>query len=326
MSRRRRPTMAVGILTSMLLLTACGGPPVTEEQEAATGVTTVATTGASIRPGPCVPGDLADSEFGPHLGSAVIRVDSGEYFHFGVAENHYDSCRELSWIILDGQIGDRAGTSIRPAGTVIFFHGTQLADEYRPRLYLGVESVRPRGDNSALITWRHEQEPHHSEETVALTGTRLTDVEHSTPEEWRGRVPVVDLHSPPIESGSGVPPHGNVHGGPFDAVLPTGRYRVPLTGDQDLLCDITEVVDCYRDLGARGDDPSLPRVTVTLDGPVAGRGQAPDGPWTTLPRNGYFRVGAAIVDLTGTDEVRFSRHEGSGVFISPDAVGRFGNA
>ena len=72
------------------------------------------TTGASIRPGPCVPGDLADSQFGPHLGSAVIRVDSGEYFHFGVAENHYDSCRELSWIILDGQIGDRAGTSIRP--------------------------------------------------------------------------------------------------------------------------------------------------------------------------------------------------------------------
>ncbi|MDO5678615.1 MAG: LppP/LprE family lipoprotein, partial [Propionibacteriaceae bacterium] len=267
MVRRRRTILAVGILTT--LLTACGSTPAAEEP--------TVTTATSTR-GECLSGDLADSEFGPHLGSSVIRTDSGEYFHFGVADNAYDSCRDLSWIVLDGQIVDRAGAGLRPSGTVIFFHGTRLADENQPRLYQGVESVRRQGETGATVTWRHEQPPHASEDTVSLTGTRLTDITHTTPEQRRADVPVIDLHSPPIESGSGVPPHGNIHGGPFDAVLPAGRYRIPLTEGHDLLCELDGIIDCYRDLGTpRGDDPSTEHVTVTPDGPVTGTDQPPAG-------------------------------------------------
>jgi len=322
MVRRRRTILAVGALTALTaltaLLTACGSTPAAEEPTVPTATSTR---------GECFSGDLAESEFGPHLGSSVIRTDSGEYVHFGVADNAYDSCRDLSWIVLDGQIVDRSGAGIRPASTVIFFHGTRLADEQQPRLYLGVESVQRRGETGATVTWRHEQPPHRSEDTVSLTGTRLTDINHTTPEQRRADAPVIDLHSPPIESGSGVPPHGNIHGGPFDAVLPAGRYRIPLTEGHDLLCELDGTIDCYRDVDVPGGgEPATERVTVTPDGPVTGTGRPPTGPWTTLPRNGYFRIGDTIVDLTDPAEARFHRQGGDGVSISPDSAARFGNS
>ncbi|AJE31963.1 hypothetical protein B842_00515 [Corynebacterium humireducens NBRC 106098 = DSM 45392] len=333
------PTVVAALLAATALV-ACspadngtnGAAPVTSES----ATTATSTSGRSPDPTTppstpdCTSGDLAASEFGPHLRTASIRTSSAEYFHFDVRENTYDSCRDLSWVLLDGTIGDINGDHSRPAGTVVLFAGDRFVSNYQPPLYAGVDNVRRLADNAALITWRHNQAPRTSEESYELLDDHLRLVAYSTPDELRGAVPVIDFRNPPLDSQAGLPPEGNAHGSPYAAELPTGRYLLPLNSEQTLQCELGRddgvIADCWANFQAHwdGDGSNHVRYVISPARIEKDINIAPDARGLpTLPRGDIYRVGTAVVDLQEPNVARIGLEPGQGVHISPGYVGEW---
>lgn len=325
------PTVVAALLAATALV-ACspadngtnGAAPVTSESGRSPDPTTPPSTPD------CTSGDLAASEFGPHLRTASIRTSSAEYFHFDVRENAYDSCRDLSWVLLDGTIDDINGRNARPVGTVVLFTGDRVVGNHQPHLYAGVDNVRRLADNAALITWRHNQTPRTSEESFELLDGHLRLVAYSTPDELRGAVPVIDFRNPPLDSQAGLPPEGNVHGSPYAAALPTGRYLLPLNGEQSLQCDVGRddgvIADCWATFPAHWDEDGANRVRYVVS-PArieTDTGVAPDARGLpTLDRGAVYRVGTAVVDLREADVAKIGLEPGQGVRVSPGQVGQW---
>ncbi|MFC6147088.1 hypothetical protein [Corynebacterium nasicanis] len=333
----RMPTIVAALL-SVATLFACAPAEQSAEQSAApTTVTSTAPAPRAPQPTPpgststsedCTPGDLADSGFGGHLRTHRILTSTAEYFHFQVRDNAYDSCRDLSWVTLDGTIGDINGEHARPAGTVVFFSGADPVTDYQPRLYAGVDNVRRLDENAALITWRHNRDPRTSEESYSLADGRLEAIGYSTPSELRRTVPILDLLHPPLDSQAGLPPAGNAHGSPYAAELPTGRYLVPLNNEHTLQCELGRddgvIADCHATFEAHWDERGSNHVTYTISPAqittgIASAPHARDLP--SLTRDSMYRVGTAVVDLRVPNVAKIGLEPGQGVHISPGHVG-----
>ena len=330
------------VLLSVLALVACNtggsgstdGPDVTDSTVDAPATTSVALPTSSPRvpqpttptdPG-CTSGDLADSEFGAHLRSGTIVTSTSEHFTFRVQENSYDSCADLSWVLLDGTLG--SGPAERPAGTMVLFTGEKLVFNYQPPLYAGVNGAQRLHDNAVLVSWRHNTAPGASEESYELTDDHLRLVATSTPDSLRGSVPVIDFRNPPLDSQAGLPPAGNVHGSPYAAELPTGRYVVPLTSEHTLQCDLGRddgiVADCWANFQAFWDEEGSNHVVYAIS-PAwieTDINIAPDARGLpSLARDGVYKVGHAVVDLREPNVAKIGLEPGQGVHISPGHVG-----
>ncbi|MDO5668387.1 MAG: hypothetical protein Q4G50_00090 [Corynebacterium sp.] len=329
MRHHRQPTAVAALLAATALL-ACSPADNTAAPTPTTTTSTTSTTQArSPEPTPpgCVSGDLRDSEFGEHLRTSRILTSTSEYFHFQIQENNYDSCSALSWVLLDGTIGDINGDDARPAGTVVLFTGEQLVDNYQPHLYAGVDNVRRLHENAAMITWNHNQEPRTSEETYSLENGHLELMAYSTPDELRGVVPVIDFRNPPLDSQAGLPPAGNAHGSPYAAELPTGRYLLPLNADQSVQCEIGRddgvIADCHADF-TWPDGSNHATYTIAPSRVDTGTDTAPDASGlASLARGEMYRVGNAVVDLRDADTVTIGLEPGQGVRITPEQVEEF---
>lgn len=291
--------------------------------------TTPGTITSSTTTAPeCAPGDLADSEFGGHLRTHRIPTSTAEYFHFTVRDNAYDSCRDFSWVTLDGSIGDINGDHARPAGTVVLFAGEKLVADYQPHLYAGVDNVRRLDDNAAMITWRHNQAPGTSEETYVLENNQLERLAYSTPDDLRNLVPIIDFRTPPLDSQAGLPPAGNVDGSPYAAEMPTGRYLVPLNNEHTLQCELGRddgvIADCYANFEAFWDENGANRAVYSISPAQVSTDIdiAPDARGLpSLSRDAMYRVGTAVVDLREPNVAKIGLEPGQGVHISPGHVG-----
>ena len=312
-----RTARLAAVMLSATALVACSG----------SSGTAAPSTAATTDPD-CVPGDLADSEFGGHLRTNRIPTSTSEYLHFTVQENAYDSCRDLSWVLLDGSIGDINGDYSRPAGTMVLFTGDRVVGDYRPPLYAGVEKARRLEENAVLVTWNHNTAPGTSEESYSLENDHLDLIGTSVPDELRGRVPVIDVRNPPLDSQAGLPPAGNALGSPYAAELPTGRYLVPLNNDQSLHCELGRddgrIADCFADFPASWDEAGSNHVRYTISPAeiTLDNAPAPDARGLgNLARDSMYRVGTAVVDLRERDVAKIGLEPGQGVHISPGFVG-----
>ena len=345
MRHHRMPTTVLGLLAATALV-ACtpadnSAAPGTSEPPAT--VSTVTSTAGTRSPDPtppgttptapeddCTPGDLADSEFGGHLRTNRILTSTSEYFHFRIQENAYDSCRDLSWVLLDGSIGDINGDNARPAGTVVLFTGDGLVFNYQPPLYAGVENMERLDENAALVTWRHNQDPRTSEESYSLENDHLELVSYTTPDDLRGSVPVIDFRNPPLDSQAGLPPAGNAHGSPYAAEMSAGRYLLPLNNEHTLQCDLGHddgrIADCHALFEAHWDDDGANHVTYTIS-PARVETDTTTAPDPTglpsLARDNMYKVGNAVVDLREPNVAKIGLEPGQGVHISPGYVGPF---
>ncbi|MDO5512575.1 hypothetical protein [Corynebacterium sp.] len=301
--------------------------PATVTSTAAPEPTTPATT-TTTAASDCTPGDLADSDFGGHLRTNRILTSTSEYFHFQIQENAYDSCRDFSWVLLDGTIGDINGDNARPAGTVVLFSGEQVVGNYQPPLYAGVDNVQRLEDNAAMITWQHNQAPRTSEETYSLENGHLELLSYSTPDDLRGQVPVIDFSNPPLDSQAGLPPAGNAHGSPYAAERATGRFILPLNNEHTLQCEIGRddgrIADCYANFQAHWDEEGSNRVMYTISPAevTTSIDVAPDARGLeTLEHGAMYKVGNAVVDLREPNVATIGLEPGQGVHISPGFVG-----
>lgn len=331
---------------SAAALAACATEPGTPDTPAptATAASSPSPTSTSDAPRPttpgdstttradCTSGDLVDSAFGEHLRTRRILTSTSEYFVFDIQENAYDSCRDLSWVLLDGTIGDAngAGPDARPAGTVVLFTGEDLVFNYQPPLYAGVRGVERQADNTAHITWGHNTAPTTSTETYRIENDHLRLENYTTPDDLRGSVPVIDFRNPPPDSQAGLPPEGNAQGSPYAAEFPTGRFLLPLNNEHTLQCELGRddgmIADCFANFQAHWDEDGANRATYTIS-PARVETSiniAPDtGGLPSLPRDNMYRVGTAVVDLREPNVAKIGLEPGQGVHISPGYVGPF---
>lgn len=101
------------LLGTALALTACA-------QESGTGTGTPAENPVQEAVA-CGDVTLEDTAFAPYLEAATIPTD-GDAALTGVQvrENHFDACQPLSWLVLEGTLGNE------PAAGLLFFHGGAL--------------------------------------------------------------------------------------------------------------------------------------------------------------------------------------------------------
>ncbi|ALC05016.1 hypothetical protein CDES_02805 [Corynebacterium deserti GIMN1.010] len=140
-------------------------PPATESET--TSVETTRTVGAA--PQHCNL-DPRTSSFGPYLAqsrapigelgdtpASVVPVDDW-FYHFQLGENGYDSCAELSYIVLNGSNGDAdrsAGTGASIADVVVLFHNGEMITAPAPFEMAAVESVSRMSDSEIEVRYGH---------------------------------------------------------------------------------------------------------------------------------------------------------------------------
>ncbi|BAU94923.1 hypothetical protein N24_0661 [Corynebacterium suranareeae] len=127
------------------------------------------TTHTPINPVQCNL-DPRTSDFGPFL--AQSRTPLGElaetpdsvvqvpdwFYHFQVGENGYDSCTELSYVVLNGSNGDAersAGTGASIADVVVLFINGQTVASPAPFEMKTVESVTRVSDSEIEVVYGH---------------------------------------------------------------------------------------------------------------------------------------------------------------------------
>lgn len=107
----RTRLFTAALLGTALTLTACA-------PESGTGTATETPVQETVACGDIA---LTDTAFAPYLEAATIQTD-GDAALAGVQlrEDHFDACRELSSLVLEGTLGDE------PAHGLVFFHGGAL--------------------------------------------------------------------------------------------------------------------------------------------------------------------------------------------------------
>lgn len=81
--------------------------------------------------------DLSSTRLGYHLQQQRVATDySSTWFHFTVADNQFDPCKPLSWVVLEGENSDvngqQGGTGSSAAQAVVFLHYDQMITEPAP--------------------------------------------------------------------------------------------------------------------------------------------------------------------------------------------------
>ncbi len=180
----RTPTLAL-LVASALLLAACaditdepaegaedtpGQDPTLTEQTTAeataerTTLTQLPRTGTPLTetfiPELCENPDhtLAETTFGRHLPAQAVPTSAPErWFHFTIVEERYNPCLPLSWIILDGSVGDAAGPDAGPEAeleSVVFFHYTDTVTDPPPPYITEVRSITRLDRDAAEAHYR----------------------------------------------------------------------------------------------------------------------------------------------------------------------------
>lgn len=168
-----------------LALSACGSStdsPVSTEPVTATVTGTItetataSSTTSNANPSPtvptsesCISDDLSASNFGHYLDQSRIPLgtlgqspDSVEpasgYFYFQLGENGYNSCSELSYVVLNGSNGDDtgpAGTGSSIADSLVLFHHGEVITNPAPFEMKAVESVERISDSQLEVVFGH---------------------------------------------------------------------------------------------------------------------------------------------------------------------------
>ena len=114
--------------------------------------------------------DPRTSDFGPYLaqsrtpvgelaGSADSVVQVPDWFyHFQIGDNGYDSCAELSYLVLNGSNGDAersAGTGAAIADVVVLFIDGHMVARPAPFEMKTVESVTRVSDSEIQVVYGH---------------------------------------------------------------------------------------------------------------------------------------------------------------------------
>ncbi len=179
----RAPALAL-LATSALLLAACAGtadestdtpgeapgqtPEETTASEPTTGepITLVQTTPTgplfteTPLPGLCEDPDhtLAETTFGRHLPAQAMPTSAPQrWFHFTITDEQYNPCLPLSWIILDGSVGDASGPDPGPEAelaTIVFFHYTDTITDPPSPAITEVISVERADRDAAEARYR----------------------------------------------------------------------------------------------------------------------------------------------------------------------------
>lgn len=131
--------------------------------------TVASSTAASTTPVQCNV-DPRTSDFGQFL--AQSRTPVGElgatpdsvlqipdmFYHFQMGENGYDSCAELSYVVLNGSNGGTlgpAGTGSAISDALVLFHNGQLVTHPAPFEMKEVESVTRISDSELQVIYGH---------------------------------------------------------------------------------------------------------------------------------------------------------------------------
>ncbi|QGU04483.1 LppP/LprE family lipoprotein [Corynebacterium comes] len=185
--------------------------------------------------------DLMETAFGAWLGSQIIPTDQpGTSYYFTVADNQFNPCSDLSWVMLSGTNGNAGQDDGNGNGLVhalVFFTGEDLFTDPAPRQFKEAASVERIDDRSITVTYRRTAESVTEEHPVdyRLDDGRLLG-EERLPAEQRDNVRL-DLTrvGPPTED----PPRlfGNANYRPWDQEFPMGRQYSLMMGEKKIACD-----------------------------------------------------------------------------------------
>lgn len=141
-------------------------PPVTVTETAPPSPTEPGTTPP---PAECST-DVTNSDFGPASSRGVVQL--GElgaqpwevtpledwFYHFQIKEDGYDSCRELSYVAVEGSNGDAAGSAGTGASindALVLFHYGEVISNPAPFQMKTVEQVTRQSDSELQVTYGH---------------------------------------------------------------------------------------------------------------------------------------------------------------------------
>lgn len=188
--------------------------------------------------------DLSSTRLGYHMQQQRVATDySSTWFHFTVADNQFDPCKPLSWVVLEGENSDvngqQGGTGSSAAQAVVFFHYDQMITEPASMQFHDA-TVERTGDDSAHVDYGFV-----GGATAGGVTDRIT-VDYSMSEDGhlRGEHLIPDFvdglrlnFNQALPPGTAtVSPYGNALFTPWDYQLEGGMARVPL-GDELLECE-----------------------------------------------------------------------------------------
>lgn len=263
---------------------------------------------------------LADTDFGRHLALNRIPLtgEVADSFRFEIRENHFDPCAPLSHLVLNGSFGKD-----RSAESLILFREGRLVTQPPPMLVTEVTGVEQLDRYTLQVTHTGPSGPVTSTHRV-VDGQLSTDLPRSAADP-REDLPRLDLNAsaPTLDPASTE----------IDQTLPAGRYRLPITGNQYLLCELGDpagpLIDCYADFPTTWRlnstlRPQANRIIYTEDPPYA-RGTTGPAPgsreirrYAPVPAATILRIGTALVDLTQPNQVSI-RTPGGGLLITPNS-------
>lgn len=280
---------------------------------------------------------VADTAFAPYTAAHRVPVtgDGDTFYSFDVADNRFDPCAELSWLVLTGSLtnaGGTGGTGGLLGDAVVFFNGDQLITEPQPFMTRSVESVQRTGEDTVRVVHGHqggaaaEGVTGTYPSTHTWNGSSLDSDITQLPAEMQQNPVRIDVAAPPVD----------VSGGGEDEVSQTlvaGQYKLPIADGRHLLCDIGHVAgpvaDCYADFPTTwkmpaNDRPQATRIIFTDDPPHV-RGTPDPTPtgsraeaYGDVPGDTTLAVGEATVDLTEPEQATISSPEGA-ILITPDS-------
>lgn len=280
--------------------------------------------------------ELINTAFGPHtaLNRIPVAGDPGTFYSFTISDNQFNPCADLSWIVLDGSLGNAdgaGGTGASIGETVVFFHGNQLITDPLPFMMRSVESVQRLDSGGIRILHGHlggataEGVTETFPTTHTWTGTALDSDLSALPAPMPDNLTRIDVAAPPMTPAT--------ESAEVSQTLAAGRYRLPINDNQSLLCDIGHAdgptADCYADFPTTwkmvsNQRPQATRVIFTVDPPHA-RGTADPTPTASRAQeygqvqgDTTLLIGEAVVDLTQPNQTTIST-AGSGLLITPDS-------
>ncbi|MGD7002308.1 LppP/LprE family lipoprotein [Corynebacterium halotolerans] len=266
--------------------------------------------------------------FGPHaaVGRVQTAADPEAFYTFSIAEDQFNPCADLSWVVLEGSLDGTAGRGGADTSreAVVFFHRDQLITEPLPFLVRSVASVE-RVDDSTVRLISDRPDGGTLPSIHAWDGEQLSSDLTELPPEARENPARIDIASPPTT------PTYNLS--EVSQTLVAGRYSLPINDSQNLLCDVGQpggpVADCFADFPTTwkmlsNQHPQATRIIFTAD-PLHVRGTADPTPTATRaeaydPVQGgtKLQIGDAIVDLTEPDQATIHTPT-AGFLITPDS-------